>query len=166
MRRDISRSIALQGFAPMDPACAGISTRGIGVMREALKRWEQKQGIERPKYGRGFSCSPKKTKLAEPPFEPKPTLKPEPKIKVPRNVVKKPRAPRPSRRKYDPAIPRSQRPSWIAYRKKYAAEHPPTDEERRVRAERGKAYRSKYSPERKAAELARIRAWKAARKRV
>jgi hypothetical protein len=159
MRRDISRSIALQGMHPMDSACAGIKTTGLWAMREALKKWEQKQGIERPKYGR-FGFSDKRPKFTEP----KPTLKPEPKIKVPRDVVKKPRAPRPSQRKYDPTIPRHKRPSWIAYRKKYVAEHPLTDEQRRVRAERCKAYRAKYSPERKAAELARIRAWKAARK--
>ena len=156
MRRDISRSIHLQGCAPMDSACAGISTTGLWAMREALKRWEQKQGIERPKFGRhGFSD--KRPKFTEPKSAPKP----EPKIKVPRDVVKKPRAPR---RKYDPTIPRHKRPAWIAYRKKYVAEHPLTDEQRRVRAERCKAYRAKYTPEKKAAELARVRAWKLARK--
>jgi hypothetical protein len=143
----------------MDPACAGISTRGIGVMREALKKWEKKQGIERPAYGR-FGFSDKRPKFTEP----KPAAKPNPKIKVPRDVVKKPRAPRPSRRKYDPAIPRHKRPHVIAYQKKWESEHPLTHEQRARRNARGREYRAKYSPEKKAAELARVRAWKSARK--
>lgn len=151
MRRDISRSIALQGCAPMDPACAGISTAGLATMNRALVDWEKRRGIERPKYGRSaFSA-----KCPERKPEPKPAPKPKPKTE---------RKPRKIWRKYDPAIPRHKRPNWIAYRKKYVAEHPLTDEQRRVRAERCKAYRAKYSPEQKAAELARVRAWKAARK--
>jgi len=71
----------------MDSACAGISTTGLWAMRQALLAWEKKQGIDRPKYGRGFNYG-KKTEPKE---------KPEPKAE------KKPRAPRPSRRKYDPA---------------------------------------------------------------
>jgi hypothetical protein len=128
-------------------------------MREALKKWEQKQGIQRPKFGR-YSFSEKAPSFRN---EPKPAPKPKAKAK-PAPKPKAKRKPRKSQRKYDPAIPRHKRPNWIAYRKKYVAEHPLTDEQRRVRAERCKAYRAKYSPERKAAELARIRAWKAARK--
>ena len=143
----------------MDPACAGISTAGLGLMNRALLDWEKRRGIERTKYGRS-AFSQKCPKFTEP----KPAPKPEPKIKVARDVVKKTRAPRPIRRKYDPAIPRHKRPSWIAYRKKYDAEHPKTLEQRRIAAERCRAYRAKYTPEKKAAELARVRAWKLARK--
>jgi hypothetical protein len=141
----------------MDPACAGIKTTGLWAMREALKKWEQKQGIERPKFGR-YGFSDKRPKFTEPKSAPKP----KPKIKVPRDAAKKPRAPSPSLRKYDPAIPRSQRPAWIAYRKKYDAEHPLTEDQRKAKAERCRAYRAKYSPEKKAAELARVREWKRA----
>lgn len=153
MRRDISRSIHLQGCAPMDPACAGISAPGLGAMNRALAEWEKRRGLKRPPYGR-FAFSKKLT-------EPKP--KPAPKPKAPREKpAPKPRAPRPSRRKYDPTIPRSQRPSWIAYRKKYNAEHPLTEEQRKAKTERCRAYRAKYSAEKKAAELQRIREWKRA----
>lgn len=156
MRRDISRSLHLQGCAPMDPACAGISAPGLGAMNRALAEWEKRRGLKRPPYGR-FAFSDKRPKLAP--------EKPAPKPKAPREKpAPKPCAPRPSRRKYDPAIPRSQRPAWIAYRKKYDAEHPLTEEQRKAKAERCRAYRAKYSPEKKAAELARVRAWKAARK--
>jgi len=147
----------------MDSACAGISTRGMGMMREALKRWEQKQGMQRPKFGsHGFSD--KRPKFTKPKPEPKPKPAPKPSaIKVPRDIAK-PKKPRAPRYKYDPAIPRHKRPHVIAYRRKWDAENPLTEEQKAACKARSKAYRANYSPERKAAEIARIKAWKQANK--
>lgn len=157
MRRDISRSIHLQNMNPVDSACAGINTSGMWAMREALKRWERKQGIAPFQFGRG--------KAVTGPPKPKPEPAPKPKtVRPPKPKIKTERKPRKPWRKYDPAIPRHKRPNWIAYRKKYVAEHPLTPEQKRIRAERCKAYRAKYSPEKKAAEVARVTAWKLARK--
>ena len=69
---------------PIDSSCTGIRATGLLAMRQALLAWEKKQGIERPKYGRGFNYG-KKT-------EPKEKPKPKPKAE------KKPRAPRRGKR--------------------------------------------------------------------
>jgi hypothetical protein len=80
------------------------------MMREALKKWEEKQGMQRPKFGsHGFSDKrPKFTELK--PVETKAKSKPKTStIKVHREIAK-PKKQRPPRYKYDPAIPRPKRP--------------------------------------------------------